>query len=249
MHLFNYFAMTNQKTWLFLGCLALAANLNAGTPAKVTINVDQPGHPVSPTLWGVFFEDINLSADGGIYPEMVRNRSFEDTNTLENWKFSSPSGGNSTAVIDTTEPLNPYNRRSAFIQLDGDFLLENDGYWGMNIVSGEGYAFKVAARAAAGFNGPVMVKLISSTGQELATGKIDRLTGSWRYHTLDLTAAGSDPQAHLEISGAGRGALWLDMVSVLPKKTWKDHGLRSDLAESVAALKPSFVRFPGGCWV
>lgn len=240
--------MKNRKTWLVLGSVALAAGLHAA-PAKITVSVDQPGHPVSPTLWGVFFEDINMSADGGIYPEMVRNRSFEDTNYLENWKFSSPNGGNSTAVIDSSSPLNPFNRHSAEIKLDGAFTLENDGYWGMNIVQGGAYVFRMAARTADGFDGPVTVKLVSSSGQELASDTIGHISGRWMYRALDLTATGSDPQAHLEISGTGNGTLWLDMVSVMPKKTWKDHGLRPDLAEALQGLSPSFVRFPGGCWV
>ncbi len=241
--------MKHVKICAWLGSLSLAVTLHAAPPAKISVQVDQPGHAISPTLWGVFFEDINLSADGGIYPELVRNRSFEDAETPENWKFASAADGHSTAAIDSSQPLNPFNRHSLKIKLDGAFTLENDGYWGMNLVADAGYTFKAAVRAAEGFDGPLTVKLISATGQELASGKIEGIAGSWKYHVLDLKVAGSDAKAHLEISGTGHGAVWLDMVSLLPKDTWKDHGLRTDLAESVNALQPSFVRFPGGCWV
>src|ERR1700684_4200053 len=119
--------MTNQKFWLFLGCLALAANLQAGTPAKVSINVDRPGHPVSPNLWGIFFEDINLSADGGIYPELVRNRSFEDSDQPDFWTLTDSNSGKSRIAIDASQPLNPFNRRSLSVTLDGSVAIENEG--------------------------------------------------------------------------------------------------------------------------
>ena len=93
------------------------------------------------------------------------------------------------------------------MKIDGGFSLENDGYWGMNIIAGEGYAFKVAARATDGFTGPLTVKLISSTGQELSSGQIPSLTGEWKYYRLDLAATGTDPKGKLQISAAGRGAL------------------------------------------
>ncbi len=237
------------KTYLSLASLITAVTLHAAPAAKITVAVDQPGHAISPTLWGVFFEDINLSADGGIYPELVRNRSFEDAESPENWKFTSAADGHSTAAIDASHPLNPFNRHSLAIKLAGGFTLENDGYWGMNVASGAGYTFKVAARATDGFAGPLIVKLISAAGQELAAGQVPGLTGDWTYYTVDLSASGADPRAHLQLSGTGQGRVWLDMVSLLPKQTWKDHGLRTDIAESLDALKPAFVRFPGGCWV
>src|ERR1700689_3595250 len=102
--------------------------------ADISVALDQPGHKISPTLWGIFFEDINLSADGGLYPELVRNRSFEDSDQPEFWKLS---GG--TMAIDTSRPLNTMNLHSLRVNADGAFTLENDGYWGMNIVNGDSY--------------------------------------------------------------------------------------------------------------
>ena len=234
---------------LCTGALVAAVISVRAQTAQISVSADRPGHRISPTLWGIFFEDINNSTDGGIYPELVRNRSFEDSDKLENWKFSNEGGPDGEATIDDTHPLNPFNRRSLRVQADGTFMLENDGYWGMNIVAGEGYTFKVAARAADGFNGALTVKILSSTGGVIATGSSSGLGGRWKYHTLDLTATGSDTAAKLQISGTGKGVLFLDMVSLMPNKTWKNHGLRTDLAESIDALHPSFVRFPGGCWV
>jgi alpha-L-arabinofuranosidase len=235
----------------------LAWSLSAnGQPAKVTVDVAHPAHPISSTLWGIFFEDINMSADGGIYPELVRNRSFEDSDELQNWKFSNVGSGASEASVITADvqtrppvpPLNPFNRKSLRVKSDGGFQLENDGYWGMNIVSGEDYTFQLAARAEK-YDGKLTAKLLSKSGQVLASGEISGFGRAWKYHTLNFVASGTDPRAKLEITGSGQGVLFLDMISLMPKKTWKNHNLRIDLAESLDGLHPKFMRFPGGCWV
>ncbi len=237
----------------------LAAMFLSGAPAAfaqatITVDVAHPAHPIPPTLWGIFFEDINLSADGGIYPELVRNLSFEDADTPENWKFTPRAGSKSEATIITADvhakppPLNAFNRKSLRVKADGAFTLQNDGYWGMNIVAGDSYTLKFAA-CGEKFDGKLTARILSSTGEVLASGDISGVSNVWKYHMLDLTATGTDPKGKLEISGDGKGFLFFDMVSLMPKKTWKDHGLRTDLAESLAGLHPKFMRFPGGCWV
>ena len=245
----------NWKNLFAVASLAAAVSTNA-QPAKISVTVDHPGHAISPTLWGVFFEDINLSADGGIYPELVRNRSFEDSDKPENWKFTA-TGNAGQAVISTANvqarppvpPLNAFNRKSLQIKAAGAFTLENDGYWGMNVVAGDTYALKLAARVTDGFKVPLTVRLVSTEGKVLATSEVSGFDGSWKYFTTTLVPTDSDPKAKLEILGDGKGVIYLDMVSLLPAKTWKNHGLRVDLAESLAALHPKFLRFPGGCWV
>ena len=234
----------------------LLAGQHAVSDATITVEVNKPGHKISPTLFGIFFEDINLSADGGIYPELVRNRSFEDADTLENWRFVSADGKSSASICNANvyamppiPPLNAFNRKSLCIKADGMFRLENDGYWGMNIVRGNSYSFRIADRAVNGFNASLTVRILGSRGEELASGVIGGLETSWKYSSVKLTASGSDPKAHLEISGGGRGEVYLDMVSLIPEQTWKDHGLRVDLGESLDSLHPKFLRFPGGCWV
>ena len=229
---------------LFAGVAAAAAISLEAAPASITVSLDKPGHRISPTLWGIFFEDINLSADGGIYPELVRNRSFEDSDKPMAWKINGATG-----TIDDSRPLNPFNRRSLRLKANGPFAVENDGYWGMNVVKGDSYTLKLAARAVEGFNSPLTVKLIGADGKLLATGKVADFGRNWEYLTLKLTPADSDPKAKLEISGDGKGVVFLDMISLMPDKTWKNHGLRVDLAESLEGLRPKFLRFPGGCWV
>lgn len=242
--------MIKIKNFLALAAaFSLLASPAVFAQATITVNVNQPGHAVSPNLWGIFFEDINLSADGGLYPELVRNRSFEDSDRPEYWTFTSLGGGHSTASIDSSRPLNTFNPHSLRVNVNGGFTLQNEGYWGMNIVQGDSYKLKLAARAGDGFDGPLTVKILSSTGMVLAAGEIDGLTDDWRYHSLELTASGTDAKSRLEISASGQGALYLDMVSLMPEKTWKGHGLRPDLAQALADLHPSFVRFPGGNWI
>ena len=242
--------MFKSKKYIgILAALSLFASPAVLAQGTITLDFDQPGHAISPLLWGIFFEDINLSADGGLYPELVRNRSFEDSDKPEYWTFTTPDNGGSTANIDASRPLNTFNPHSLRVNVEGPFTLENKGYWGMNIIGGETYKLKLAARVENGFGGPLTVKILGSNGAELASGQISGLTGGWRYHALDLTASGSDPKASLQISSAGTGVLFLDMVSLLPEKTWRNHGLRPDLADALGDLHPSFMRFPGGNWV
>jgi hypothetical protein len=115
-------------------------------PAKITVAVDQPGHKISPTLWGIFFEDINLSADGGLYPELVRNRSFEDSDTPEFGNLPVRRQQHGGGLMASHRPLNSFNHHYLRVNVDGAFTLENDGYWGMNIIKGDSYTLKLAAR-------------------------------------------------------------------------------------------------------
>jgi alpha-L-arabinofuranosidase len=254
-----------MKRYVASSLLALACSLSA-TAATVDVQVDQPGHRVPPTLWGIFFEDINLSADGGIYPELVRNRSFNESDNPDYWRLVGEGAQQVQLSIDDSQPLNPLNRTSLRIRSREAWVVENEGYWGMNVARGQGYTLRLAARAADGYDGPVTVRLVSFGGETLAEGTLAPTGGEggrggrrdrrgrggndWSQHTLELTPSASDPQAKLQISGeGGGGALFLDMVSLTPNRTWKDHGLRPDLCEMLAGLQPSFFRFPGGCWV
>jgi alpha-L-arabinofuranosidase len=270
---------------LVLASVTMSVDVLQGASATLTVDVDKPGVKISPMLWGIFFEDINLSADGGIYPEFVRNRSFEDSDRPEHWTLNK-ADGRSAMAIDSERPIDPINRRSLRVNLDGTATLVNKGYWGMNVVKGEKYRMRLAARAADGFQGPITVSLQKADGSrvepdaqpgrtaalqagapprspsnrgrdardtqdggDLARGEITGLTDRWQEFSLDLTATDTDPKAQLCLALSGKGTLWLDMVCVAPAATWKDHGLRPDLCEMLAGLKPSFVRFPGGCWV
>lgn len=241
---------------LIISMTALHAQLTENGVAKINVEVNKPGHTLSPLLFGIFFEDINLSADGGIYPEMIRNRSFEDADTLQNWHFVCNDGKSSAEIIKADlyakypiPPLNPFNRQSLCVNANGAFKIFNYGYWGMNINQGSSYSFAMTARSTEGFNSSLKISIVGSNGNELATGIIKEFESGWKYYSLKLIPTGNDPKAHLEISGEGNGSIFLDMISLMPDQTWKNHGLRLDLAGALDSLHPRFLRFPGGCWV
>ena len=234
----------------------LSARPHGNPEGRISVDVTKPGHTIAPLLFGIFFEDINLSADGGMYPELVRNRSFEDADTLQNWKFES-ADGKSIASICAADvqakpplpPLNAFNRKALCLNVNGPFKLENDGYWGMNVIQGKSYSLKLAARSTGRFNSPLNIRIVGLAGKILASCVIKDFDESWKYYSATMIAAESDPQAHLEIVGKDNGIVYLDMISLMPDQTWKNHGLRIDLADALGALHPRFLRFPGGCWV
>jgi alpha-L-arabinofuranosidase len=250
------FKFSNAGLLFFALTSVLNAQPHKANMAKITVNVNKPEHTIPSTLFGIFFEDINHSTDGGIYPELVRNRSFEDADTLQNWKFTNQNGA-SNATVNYSDiysnpwvpALNAFNRKMLSIKANGAFKLENEGYWGMNIEKGSAYTFQVAAFCSDGFNSPLKIRIVGSDGVELASGEVKGIEGKWKYYTVNFSSSGSDSKAHLEIIGEGKGSLYLDMVSLMPDKTWKNHGLRVDLAAAVNDLHPKFFRFPGGCWV
>ncbi len=179
------------------------------------MDIDKPGHTISPLLWGIFFEDINLSADGGLYPELVRNRSFEGSDELRYWKFTS-SSANSTWAVDASRPLNPFNRHCLRVKAEGGGTLENEGYWGMNFVAGNACTFTVAARSTDNFKGKLTVQICDASGAPLGSGEISDIGSDWKYHSLTLTPSKSDPKGKLKLAIGGTGTLFLDMISLTP---------------------------------
>ena len=244
----SYLLATTAASLLTALCLPLTA-----APATLTVEVDKPGHKVSPMLWGIFFEDINLSADGGLYAELVRNRNFQDSDKPDHWTTVASGGAEVSLTVDTAQPASAKNLRVLKVQVaktgGARAGVANSGFYGMGIAKGETYKLTLLARGGDSFTGPLTVSLESADSVSYATATIPALTGDWKTFTLTLKAKASDPKARLVISSTKPGTFWLDMVSLFPAKTWKGHGLRPDLAEMLVGLKPAFIRFPGGCWV
>jgi alpha-L-arabinofuranosidase len=234
--------------------LSAAASLGAA-PDTLTVAVDKPGHAISPTLYGIFFEDINCSADGGIYAEMVRNRNFEDSDRPDHWSVAVKGHASVELSIDSAHPVSPKNLHSLKVQVtnpgSGQAGVANNGFWGIALSKGQTYQLSLFARGGDGFTGPLVASLENGDGVVYAQKTISSLTPDWKQYRVSLTAKATDPTARLVISTSRAGMFWLDMVSLFPKQTWKNrpNGLRPDLAEMLAGLKPGFVRFPGGCWV
>lgn len=245
-----------SKVVMALGTLAwlsAAAALCYAASAKVMVDLTRPLHSVSPTLWGIFFEEINHAGDGGIYAEMVRNRSFEDGETPTFWKLLVEGDAEGSIVVDESQPLNRNNRRSLRIEVrklkNGRIAIANAGYWGMHIVKGKVYKLSFYARCSDGFKGSLIASLEHASGLIYASAEVGGLSSQWRKFEVQLKPNASDTSGRLVISVRGIGVVWLDMVSLMPAETWKGLNLRSDLMRMLEDLKPSFVRFPGGCFV
>ncbi len=247
----------NHKTLLASLLLACQPAMSMAQRATINVDVNHPTHAISPTLFGVFLEDINLSVDGGLYPEQVRNRSFEDADTLCFWQFASRRSkalvekANLKNMKDPMVPLNPTNRQFLRVSADGTFEVSNAGYWGINLEKGARYDFSVALRTpdARPYKGTLQVALVDENGQTLAMATLPAATQVWQYARLTLTPSETSSKAKLVLSGEGQGDLCMDMVSLMPQQKWGASGVRPDLGQALDALHPTFFRFPGGCWV
>ena len=225
----------------------LAVGLSA--QAQVLVNVDtHPTKTVSPDLYGIFFEDINNAADGGIYAELIRNRSFEDDNKdIPTWSVCGASH-----KLVTKGLLNKVQGHALELTLAGKQLqtLTNDGFWGINAVQGRPYKLSLWIKGK--YNGTVKAQLVSADGKTvLAETPVNgKVTGKWQKLTAEMMSAGNDAKAKFQLVFNGKGTVTLDVVSLFPP-TFKNrpNGLRPDLAEMLYNLHPKFVRFPGGCFV
>ncbi|MBQ8968415.1 MAG: carbohydrate binding domain-containing protein [Bacteroidaceae bacterium] len=233
--------------------------------SQVTIDVDltSPGHPVSPTLYGIFFEDINHAADGGLYAELIRNRSFEelrsdhrrervvspeDTSAPLAWQ----SFGGSTIALTTEGMLNEAQQHAlqlSVTQPGGG--VENLGYWGMQAVNGNQYTLSLWVRAAQGNPGRLTASLVGHDGQTLGEAVItDKIGKKWAKVEARFVATGDDPEARFRLTAERPCQLVMDVVSLFPP-TFKNrpNGMRPQLAQMLADMHPKFMRFPGGCFV
>ncbi len=228
----------------------------ATPPARVavTVQTDKPGAEISPLMWGIFFEDINYNGDGGLYPERVKNRSFEFTEPLMGWKEVAKGGAVGTSSILDLKPLDPSNPHylQLTVEKSGDgFGVANEGFFGMGVEKGARFTFSVEARVPQG--GPVnlAVDLVSPSGKRLAGEVLPIASGEWTRYAKTLRVSATEPKAHLDVYLAGGGVVDLDLISLFPENTWNHHvnGLRPDLVQLLADLGPGFMRFPGGCIV
>lgn len=223
--------------------------------AKLTIDLAKKGVKISKAHYGIFFEDINHAADGGLYAELIRNRSFEDASTPDSWTTFNKGGTQVYAAVETAELLNSNQSQALKLNILSDGKLtsragvQNSGFWGINIVDGQQYKLSFFAKCDSRYTGNVVVSLDDAI-HVYAKDSISSLSTEWKKYTLTLTAAGSNPKGMFSISFNVTGSVWLDVVSLFPP-TFKnrENGMRSDLAQMLADMHPKFFRFPGGCFV
>jgi alpha-L-arabinofuranosidase len=238
-------------------------------PVRTSSQTVQGGKKISPDLFGLFFEDINYSADGGLYAELVQNRSFEynpaerrEWHPLSYWEYVTPGFSYGKISVETTVPVHPNNPH--YLVLDIEHIgkesqytgisgvgIKNSGFDGMVIRTGENYNFSLFARQFSDEPITLSISLQNRKGDVLAGDTISTSSGDWRKYTATLTATASNDSASLVILALTGGKLALDVISLFPEKTFNNrpNGLRSDLAQVLADMKPAFIRFPGGCLV
>ncbi len=233
------------------GALLIGSSVCAGSVA-LTIDADKPGAKINPAMWGVFFEDINFGADGGLYAELVKNRSFEFPDPMMGWIEISPSLAKGELAIRDDQPFDPANPHYVRLQSEGTapFGISNEGFRGMGVRKGEAYNFSAQIRGVAG--SPVLsLRLYGGDGSLLDSVPLKGFSDGWKKYTATLHPNDTDPKARLAVLLENKGAVDVDMVSLFPEHTWKNRpgGLRADLVQMLADLKPGFLRFPGGCIV
>ncbi|MBN2634194.1 MAG: alpha-L-arabinofuranosidase [Bacteroidales bacterium] len=233
--------------------VAFTAKLTAQQVHDISVDAGSPLFEIQPVMWGVFFEDINFAADGGVYGELVKNRSFEFTHPMTGWE-QVRQNAIGRVVPTFYSPANHNNPHYVVVHADaakGAFGISNQGFRGMGIRKDNLYNLSVNARISSGSGIRMKAELISSDGTVIGTSEILDLTRDWKKHEATMTSSATDPSAKLQLLFMGLGSVDLDMVSLFPADTWKGRpgGLRKDLVQMIADLKPGFLRFPGGCIV
>ncbi len=225
-------------------------------PNMINIQADQPGIQISSNLFGIFFEELSSAGDGGLYAELVRNRSFEDNPTnADYWSFVTTGSAAGQLNLDTSLPLGPNNTNALSLTFQsgvGSVGAANGGYWGIPVSAGNAYRLNLYARGSSGFTGPVTISLENGAGTSVyAQTPIGGLTTSWQHFSRSLFPSSSDPAARLVLRIGSAGTVYLDFVSLFPAQTFNNrtNGLRPDLANMLVNLHPAFMRFPGGAWV
>ena len=232
-------------------CLSFLAFCVTSVWAQIEFKFDlnSRGDLVTEDHYGIFYEEINHAGDGGLYAELVRNRSFEeDMSKLIGWS----SVGNAEMSLTTDKLLNAVQLRALKVNLKSDNAgVRNEGYWGINIVNGREYDLSFWLRAEDSYNGNIVAELQNGNGQNLGRATISvKATQEWQKYTAKITATGSDAQGYLALKGDKKGVIFLDVVSLFPP-TFKGrkNGCRPDLAQMLADMHPRFMRFPGGCYI
>jgi alpha-L-arabinofuranosidase len=220
-------------------------------PVTITIEADKPGAAISPTMWGIFFEDINFGADGGLCAEKIKNRSFEFPDGLMGWTELKSVGSGSLQVLDA-DPATPVNPHYLRLKVEkAGYGVASDGFRGIGIQKDDEYVFSAMIRTVGDGKAALRIELVTQDGKVLAQAALPQAESKWSRPSVVLRPSATELQARLQIVADTAGTVDLDWVSLVPKKTWKDRpgGLRADVVQWLADLKPGFLRFPGGCIV
>ena len=232
--------------------LVFASSLSAQAQHVMDVNTQKLGAPVSSTMYGLFFEDINYAADGGLYAELVKNRSFEFPNPFTGWDIS----GKVTLKDDGPFDKNPhYVRLAPSGHNDKHTMIENHGFFGMGVKGGEEYRFSVWARVPDGGTAKLWIDLVDnatmSDDQKLGNASVEVSGKEWKKYTTVIKPKRTFAKAHLRVWGDSKVTTDVEHISLFPVNTYKgrENGLREDLAKALEDVHPGVFRFPGGCIV
>jgi len=246
--------MSATRLALAASCAILALSAQ---PVEIRIQADRVTAHVSPALYGLMTEEINYSFDGGLYAELVRNRSFkEDAKSPVHWTLVQDHGGTGSMALDPAAPLNDAIATSLKLTIasatgDQQVGIANDGFWGIPVRPNTRYLASFYAKAAPGFTGPVTLSITTNDGATVhATAQIPHISAQWQKYQATLTTPAKlipSSDNRLVVSANHPGTLWLSMVSLFPPTyAHRANGNRPDLMQVLADMKPAFLRFPGG---
>ena len=237
-----------RKAKFFAAMLMAMSSLGAFAQHQFSVQANKPGVEIQPTMYGIFFENINFGADGGLYAEMVENRSFEFPQRLMGWN----TFGNVT--LNDVKPA--FDRNPHYVTLESAGArekqtgLENRGFFGMGLKKDMKYDFSVYGRLHLidGKQAKIRVELVNSKNDVIAKKSITITNNKWQKHTASLTSPQTDAKGLMRVYlEKGSESVDLDHISLFPSDNW--NGLRADLVQDLADLKPGIFRFPGGCIV
>jgi alpha-L-arabinofuranosidase len=238
-----------KKTLLCMVALCLVGGIFAQQQnVDLVVNVKKTGAPIQSTMYGLFFEDINFGADGGLYAELIKNRSFEFPQSLMGWDIF----GN----VEVRSDGAPFERNPHYVRLSHSGHahkhtgLENEGFRGIGLKKDGTYRFSLWARTATN-SAPqkIRIELVDAANNPIERKELEITTDEWKQYEIILSSPLEEAKATLRIFLTSEGPLDMEHISLFPTDTWKGrkNGLRKDLAEALNELNPGLFRFPGGC--
>lgn len=246
-----------RKIFQIFSGMIISLGVIAQAPPKIEIDATRPLVPIQSTMYGVFFEDINFAADGGLYAELIKNRSFEFEFPWMGWKHlpnaETRFSNTNELTIYNNSKVSPANPKVVRVEKrdSSQFIgIQNEGFDGVGLKSGAKYDFTAIVRSNKG-NISIEVQLLNEKDQVIGTTIIDKIPMNWGKIEGVITSSETIQKGKVNILFLGQGQLDIDFISLFPQDTWKGRkgGLRKDLVQLLAEMKPGFVRFPGGCIV
>ncbi len=225
--------------------------------AELVVDMKNTGIKIQPTMYGIFYEDINFAADGGLYAELIKNRSFEFPLAKMGWeepnsvRYSLNGESGFAKITNYVDPQGGNRRYShTVVQNDEKYELYNNGFRGIGVKKDAQYNLSLMLANPVGIE-KMNVALVDTLGTVLASTEIIPESNDWKTYEAVFTPNKTEDKARLKITFEGNGSIDMDMISLFPKDTWKGrkNGLRKDLVELLDGLNPGFLRFPGGCIV